>query len=373
MPTETKRRGVLRWRAAVYQEGKIVASKWFGPGEKERRKAIIWEEQEKARLQEENQRTTPSVSLTMGDWATAYLNDAQRRTSKGNFQIKVVVFRRLAAHLGGDLPLTDITPAQALAFLQKRFDQQSGYSANRDRNNLSRAWEWGRKFLDGFPNLANPFALVDRFKEERQPRYVPPEEDFDRVLDLAQGQDRVMLLTFINLAAHRSEVFRLKWSDIDFRENVVRLFTGKDKSTMERADYIPMSTQLRRELLKWWEERTIHTEYVFTMLEDACAAGRSPGDPFTSRCHFMRRISQRAGVEPFGFHAIRHLSAIILYKAGEPLAKIQKILRHRNATTTNRYLENLGFQLEEIRQSVEVLARQPAQVIPLHRKKTEAL
>lgn len=52
--------------------------------------------------------------------------------------------------------------------------QQSGYSANRDRNNLSRAWEWGRKFLDGFPNQANPFALVDRFKEERQPRCVPP-------------------------------------------------------------------------------------------------------------------------------------------------------------------------------------------------------
>ena len=355
MPTETTRRGVLRWRAFVKIGGKTVASKWFGPGEKER-------------LQEENQKTIPTVSLTMGDWATAYLNDAQRRTSKGNFQIKVVVFRRLAAHLGGDLPLTDITPAQALAFLQKRFDQQSGYSANRDRNNLSRAWEWGRKFLDGFPNLANPFALVDRFKEERQPRYVPPEEDFDRVLALAQGQDRVMLLTCINLAARKSEVFRLKWTDLDFREGVVRLVTGKDKKNLERVDHIPMSKELRRTLLQWWEERSIHSEYVFTMLEDAYAAGRRPGDPFTSRCHFMRRICTRAGVKPFGFHSIRHLAAVILYKANEPLAKIQKILRHRHATTTCRYLESLGFQLEEIRPSVEVLARGPAEVIPLHRK-----
>jgi hypothetical protein len=40
----------------------------------------------------------------------------------------------------------------------------------------------------------------------------------------------------------------------------------------------------------------------------------------------------------------------------------------RNATTTNRYLESLGFQPEEIRQSVEVLARGPAEVIPLPRK-----
>jgi integrase len=100
------------------------------------------------------------------------------------------------------------------------------------------------------------------------------------------------------------------------------------------------------------------------MLNDAYAAGHSPGDPFNSRCHFMQQICTKAGVKPFGFHAIRHLSAGILYKAGEPVAKIQKILRHRNATTTNRYLESLGFQLEEILPSVEVLARGLAEVYP---------
>jgi hypothetical protein len=101
-----------------------------------------------------------------------------------------------------------------------------------------------------------------------------------------------------------------------------------------------------------------------SMLNDAYAAGHSPGDPFNSRCHFMQQICTKAGVKPFGFHAIRHLSAGILYKAGEPVAKIQKILRHRNATTTNRYLESLGFQLEEILPSVEVLARGLAEVYP---------
>jgi len=109
------------------------------------------------------------------------------------------------------------------------------------------------------------------------------------------------------------------------------------------------------------------------MLEDAYAADRSPGDPFTSRCHFMRRICIRAGVKPFGFHAIRHLAAVILYKAGELLAKIQKTLRHRNATTTNRYFESLELQLEEIRPSVEVLARGPAEVIPSASKRKAPL
>ena len=58
----------------------------------------------------------------------------------------------------------------------------------------------------------------------------------------------------------------------------------------------------------------------------------------------------------------------ILYKAGEPVSKIQKILRHQNATTTNRYLSSLGFDVEEMRESVEVLSRGPAKVIPLPKK-----
>ena len=86
----------------------------------------------------------------------------------------------------------------------------------------------------------------------------------------------------------------------------------------------------------------------------------------------MRKICTRAGVKPFDFHSIRHLSAVILYKAGEPVSKIQKILRHQNATTTNRYLASLGFEVEEMRSAVEALSRGTAKVIPLP-KKAEAL
>jgi hypothetical protein len=59
-----------------------------------------------------------------------------------------------------------------------------------------------------------------------------------------------MLLTFIDLAASRSEVFRLKWTIFDFRQNVVRLVTAKDEYAVGRADYIPMTRELRGTLLK---------------------------------------------------------------------------------------------------------------------------
>src|SRR5208283_5064397 len=65
------------------------------------------------------------------------------------------------------------------------------------------------------------------------------------------------------------------------------------------------------------------------------------GQPFSARIHWLGTLCERAAVEPFGFHAIRHLSASILDDAGYPITVIQALLRHRSATTTARYLHNL--------------------------------
>jgi len=75
----------------------------------------------------------------------------------------------------------------------------------------------------------------------------------------------------------------------------------------------------------------------------------------------MERLCNRAYVKPFGFHAIRHLTASILYKKGYPLAVIQAILRHANPNTTARDIRSLG--LEETRGTLEEGLKGPAEVI----------
>ncbi len=86
----------------------------------------------------------------------------------------------------------------------------------------------GTRFIEGFPNDGkNPFQEVMKFREERQPRYIPPEADFWKIYNTAEGQDKVMLAAFLYLAARRKEIFNLKWSDVDFENKRVRLWTQK--------------------------------------------------------------------------------------------------------------------------------------------------
>ena len=199
-------------------------------------------------------------------------------------------------------------------YIVKQKEARSGYAANKDRKNLVAAWNWGMKYMK--PPLPGPNpCLVDRMPEKRHPRYVPPEEDFWKVYDVAEGQDRVLLLVFLHLAARRGEIFRLTWSDIDFGTNRVRLWTRKRMDGTYEYDWLPMTRELRESLRWWWEHRPIKDQpSVFLCLDETEFCREHYGKPFKYRLHLMRRLCDRAGVKPFGFHAIRHLSASMLYE-----------------------------------------------------------
>lgn len=216
------------------------------------------------------------------------------------------------------------------------------------------AWNWGMKYFD--PPLPGPnLCLVERMPEVRHPRYVPPEDDFWKIYAVAEGQDKVMLLTFLHLAARRGEIFRLTWQDVDFGNDRIRLWTRKRKGGTFEYDWLPMTKELRKSLRWWWENRSVKdSPYVFVCLDERECQKENYGNRFYYRNQFMRSFCKKAKVKPFGFHSIRHLTASILHKLGYEVAAIQSILRHKSPGTTERYLKSIG--MERVREVLESLS-----------------
>jgi len=261
------------------------------------------------------------------------------------------------------MPVTDLKPAKIMTYILEQKEQRSGYASNKDRKNLVAGWNWGMKYMD--PPLPGPNpCLVERMAEIRQPRYVPPEEDFWKAYAIAEGQDKVMLLAFLHLAARRGEIFRLTWEDIDFGNSRVRLWTRKRQGGTYEYDWLPMTRELRKSMLWWWEHRPIKDKpHVFLCLDQIEFCREYYGKPFEHRRHLMNRLCDKAGVTRFGFHAIRHLSASLLFNLGYEVSVIQTILRHQSPNTTVRYLHSIG--IERVRNALEDLKCSGAEVISM--------
>jgi integrase len=304
-----------------------------------RKEAQEWEVDLKRQSQKSTRQVTHFVCLL--EWATSYLEFAQAKFISQTWDEKRSMFKKFFKVVAPDRPVDHLALGDVLSFLQQQAVTRSGYSANKDRKNLVAAWNWGIKYL-GLPS-PNP-CLVDRFPEERQKRCVPPESDFWKVYDVAESnQDRTMLLSYLHLAARRTEIFNLRWEDIDFGESRIRLFTRKRESGSLEYDWLPLTEDLHLALLN--HRQASESEWVFPSPKS--------GLPYYQRNRWMHRLCELAKVKRFGLHGIRHLTASILAKADVSMIDIQSILRHKNLSTTERYIRRLA----SLRPALRVLSR----------------
>ncbi len=281
-----------------------------------------------------------TFSICLIEFLTKYLEFSQKKHSPQTFEEKRRAFRLLLKAIPPETAVQNITRMMILSHLQKQAAQRSGNGANKDRKNLIAAWNWGAKYIDHFPS-GNP-CFVDRFPEVRIRRYVPPEKDFWAVYDQAQNeQDRVMLLSYLHLGARRNEIFTLRWSDIDFSGQQIRLHTRKRRDGSLEYDWLPITEALFVLLIEW--KRSASGEWVFPDPET--------GEPYLYRRRWLKGLCKRADVKQFGLHGIRHLTASLLMQADVPLIDIKDILRHKNISTTERYIH----RMKSVRASLRVL------------------
>jgi hypothetical protein len=92
---------------------------------------------------------------------------------------------------------------------------------------------------------------------------------------------------------------------MDFGNSRIRLWTRKRQGGTYEYDWLPMTRELRKSLMWWWEHRPIKDQsHVFLCLDKTEFCREYYGHPFMYRLHFMQRLCERAKVTRFGFHAI---------------------------------------------------------------------
>lgn len=342
MPTLRKDRQNM-WMGRVIVDGEQIASRMFPAGRKggpEWRAAKEWEERETRKAKEQGRMTLTDCGLLLS-WGNQYLAHVERSMSKQTFVEKSTVMREFFGFCSGSgiSTLPGVSTARAYAFLAGVSDARGPRRGNVYRKNLLAAWNWGKVYVEGFPQGVSPFEVVRPFQAEHDERYVPPEEDVVKVLKVAQGQDLIMLLTFFFTGARRGEVFRLSWSrDVNLDEGRIRLTDHKGKDGRERVRWCDIHPELGKALEWWRAARPCKVDNVFMQLHCDGALG----EPFKQRSKLMGLLCKRAGVKPFGFHAIRHCSAAVTFKA-VGLNGAQIFLGHSRATTTDRYVRSAGL------------------------------
>ena len=175
---------------------------------------------------------------------------------------------------------------------------------------------------------------------------------------------------YLQTGARREELFRLTWGDVDLKEKQIRLWWRKNKLGEWKSEWLPISDELSG-LCRAQKRKTGFLKFVFLNMQGS--SDPKYWIPFQYRQHFLKNLCEKAGVEKFGFHGIRHLFASTLAARNVPLVEIQFMLRHSALMTTQRYIRRIKTKNREVIASLpgsQILGKGPTKARLNHQEFT---
>ena len=197
-------------------------------------------------------------------------------------------------------------------------------------------------FLPRTPD-GNPIGFV---RQSLVSDFEPVILTLPQVLDILDTLDlmrRTMIITDAATALRVSEVLALKWYDLDFTDQLIRVRRayverrfGPPKSKASKAP-VPMHPLLAAHLLAWRKE-TLYPDDEDLLFPSLRLKGTKPLAANMLVADYLRVAASKAGVvappRTFGFHTFRRTLASVLVKMRVDVKTVQEILRHQNLKTT---------------------------------------
>lgn len=182
--------------------------------------------------------------------------------------------------------------------------------------------------------LADPFEHVKAEPPRPKRETEFSEIDEERIVEHAPEKLRVLFVVAMASGMRHTEIRLLRWDQIDFKARTISLSWAENKGKRSATAY------LTNEAVKALRSmpRVDGSPYVFT--------NPKTKEPFTYACFYrmFRKVTEGLAIKcapgdgRVHAHDTRHTVASRLSRRGAPLPSIQRILRHKNLATTERYI-----------------------------------
>jgi integrase len=238
----------------------------------------------------------------------------------------------------GQLRLSEMTQEMIEQFILER-SKVSPDTANKEIRYLRAMFNFGKKRQ---LISQNPTDGIDFLPVKKLVKYVPPPEDIDKVIAVADQDTQDYLWTIRDTMARGCEVNRLTWDDVNLKDRYVVLYTRKKKGGHLTPRQVPMTGRLFDILSRRHSQRDPSKPWIFWHTYWSRKSGTKVYGPYKDRKKFMKTLCRKAGVKYFRFHALRHSGASVMENNNVPIGSIQRILGHENRKTTEIYLHSIG-------------------------------
>ena len=273
------------------------------------------------------------------------LDHIKAYNSESHYRDHIYMAKRWIIHWQ-HLRCTDITREMLQRFVMARA-AVSSHTANKELRFLRATFNFGKK-REWIAN--NPADGIEFFPVDRPVRYIPKPEYIEKVIAQAKSDKwlRVRypdtpdyLETLRDTLGRMSEINRLEWKDINFEQRLLILYTRKISGGLTPRE-VPMTKRMIEVFSHRYSERNPEKPWVFW--------NPRTNQPYKDRKRIMKRLCKKAEVPYFRFHSLRHSSASVMDNHNVPKGAIQRILGHKNRSTTDIYLHSLG---ESERKAIE--------------------
>ncbi len=266
------------------------------------------------------------------------LKDLYTKHAKNNhkkFKNQKYYLNSLEKYFGNSKPVNKIKPVDIEAFKTYLKTQNlKNSSINRYLEILSKMFNLA---IDNKELTENPVSKAGMLREDNiDPRFLSADEErrLYKSIDKFAPYLRPIVTIALQTGMRRGEILNLKWTDI--KDGYIQLLETKSGNSRN----IPTSTTLLN-ALKFIPKVS---EYVFI--------NPKTNKPYTDIKKSWHKVLNKANIENFRFHDLRHTVATRMVEKGIDLLVVKDILGHTMIETTMRYAHPVP---ERVQAAIEVL------------------